>query len=202
MTQDKRPGQDETRSQASPSDEPWDGPTGGAPGFGHPQGPHHYPSGRPHHRPPVPGHHTHRGHPPHGPAHRNGLSGDGFSGRAEEVLSRILPSGVVNWALRAASFGPPEIVAIFKAQVATIEHALAAAEASGADPLWFTHQDLQTSDETCKAMASVMTDEEARICLHNLFLGPEEVQALGFLSLVVLRAAFATGVGAADNVDS
>ena len=58
-----------------------------------------------------------------------GSGDDGFSGRAAQVLGTILPPEVTNWLLRSVSFGPPEIVAIFKVEIAAIDVELARRQA-------------------------------------------------------------------------
>ncbi|MDI3334799.1 hypothetical protein QKW60_00080 [Defluviimonas aestuarii] len=116
-----------------------------------------------------------------------GSGGDGFSGRAAEILGTILPPEVTNWLLRSVSFGPPEIVAIFKVDVAAIDANLARRQAAGIEAPWFSPEDIQAGDNTLHAMSATMTDNETAACLHNLFWGPDEVQAIAFVSLVLLR---------------
>lgn len=166
----------------------WDGPGGlrrpHAPASGHALG-HHGVHGRRHHP----------GPPPHlaGGSHfppRSGLGGsggDGFSGRAADILGTILPPEVTNWLLRSVSFGPPEIVAIFKVGVAAIDAHLARRQAAGIEAPWFSPEDIQAGENTLHAMSATMTDNETAACIHNLFWGPDEVQAIAFLSLVLLR---------------
>lgn len=180
----------------------WNGPAGGHrtldPTFGprpHPHGPHghrHLPGYRPHH--------DSGGHIP--PRSAFGGSGDdGFSGRAVKVLGTILPAEVVHWLLRAVSYGPPEIVAIFKVEVAAIQASLTHLKASGAETPLFVPEDIQAGKGTLRSMTPVMTDNETSVCLHNLFWGPDEVQAIAFLSLVVLRLNAVGCAAAAANED-
>lgn len=166
----------------------WNGPSG----VRRPHGPALGPA-RGHHGPH--GHHHHPGLPPHvhGGGHfrpRSGMGGpggDGFSGRAADILGTILPPDVANWLLRSVSFGPPEIVAIFKVEIAAIDADLARRQAAGIEARWFSPEDIQAGEDTLHAMSATMSDNETAACLHNLFWGPDEVQAIAFLSLVVLR---------------
>jgi hypothetical protein len=112
------------------------------------------------------------------------------------VLVRILPPEVVNWVLRAASFGPPEMVAIFKAQVATVQQALDAAEAESHPLPWLSPEEVQSGEPTCAALGQVIGEDDVRNCLHNLFIGPQEVQAVAFLALVILRLGCAANAAA------
>lgn len=130
---------------------------------------------------------AHRHH--HGPP-RSGMGGsgdDGFSGRAAQVLGPILPPAVINWLLRSVSYGPPEIIAIFKVEIAAIDADLVRRQVAGIEAPWFSPEDIQAGEDTLHAMSATMTDNEIAACLHNLFSGPDEVQAIAFLSLVVLR---------------
>ncbi len=166
----------------------WNGPAGvhrpRDPALGPAHG-HHGPHGHRHH-PGLPPHLAGGGHfPP-----RSGMGGSGgneFSGRAAEILGTILPPEVANWLLRSVSFGPPEIVAIFKVEIAAIDANLARRQAAGIEAPWFSPEDIQAGENTLHAMSATMTDNETAACLHNLFWGPDEVQAIAFLSLVVLR---------------
>lgn len=175
---------DERRQQ------PWNGPVGDQ----HPHGPaagpthgHHGPHGHRHH-PGLPPHLGGGGHfPP-----RTGMGGsgdDGFSGRAAQVLGTILPPEVVNWLLRSVSFGPPEIKAIFKVEIAAINADLARRQAGGVEMPWLTPEDIQSGEDTLRSMSAVMTGDEIAACRHDLFRpkAPDEVHAIAFLSLVVLR---------------
>lgn len=163
----------------------WNGPINGRHAHGSAAGPAHGHHGH-RHRPGLPPHLAGGGHfPP-----RSGIGGsgdDGFSGRAAQVLGTILPPEVTNWLLRSVSFGPPEIVAIFKVEIAAIDADLARRQAAGIEAPWFSPEDIQAGEVTLHALSATMTDNETAACLHNLFWGPDEVQAIAFLSLVVLR---------------
>jgi hypothetical protein len=87
------------------------------------------------------------------------------------------------------------MVAIFKALIATIHNELAAREASGAPLPWFEPSEVQYGDDTVSALNKVMSIEEVRGCTHNLFVGPEEVQSVAFLSLVAMLIAPAPNGG-------
>ena len=173
----------------------WNGPISGRHPHGGPTRAHQGPRGHRHH----PGLPPHLGDGGHFPT-RSGMGGsgdDGFSGRAAQVLGTILPPGVTNWLLRSVSFGPPEIIAIFKVEIAAIDADLARRQAAGIEAPWFSPEDIQAGEDTLHAKSATMTDNETPACLHNLFWGPDEVQAIAFLSLIVLRLNAADPAGCA-----
>lgn len=110
-----------------------------------------------------------------------------FAGHAEKTLGQILPEETVKWLIRAASFGPPEMIAIFKSQVAVVDAAINVLSAMNAAIPEFDEEEVEDSADTVAALTVVMTAREAAIVMEDLFEGPEEVQAIAFLSLTALR---------------
>ena len=139
---------------------------------GHPPHGHH---GHPLH--PV---HDRHGHPPH-PGH----SHQGAAATLEKV---VLPQDVI-WLTRAMRVCPPEMRALFRLHIAMIEHQLMLFEAISTSPPQFDLSDLVKSDASRHSLSITLLDSEQQGCLHDLMLGPEEVNAVAFVSLVSLRLA-------------
>ena len=130
--------------------------------------------GHPAHSHPAHGHHGHPAHGHHG---------------AAETLEKLVPLGDVVWLTRAMRHCPPEMRALFRLHIAMIEHQLVLFEATSTSPPQFDLADLVKSDASRRALDITLLDSVQQGCLHDLMLGPEEVNAVAIVSLISLRLA-------------
>jgi hypothetical protein len=93
------------------------------------------------------------------------------------------------------------MIAIFKSQIAVVDAAIQTISASGAQLPSFDPDEVEDSDDSIAALTSVMTEHEANAVLEDLFVGPEEVQAIAFLSLVALRLLRTTTPAEANELE-
>ena len=164
--------------------ESWQGPMGSVQQYAPPPPHHHGPHHGPHHR-----------HPPHHSPHHHHFAGmlprtgyaQGFAADVEETLSRAVESRAVNWILRAVSYGPPEMVSIFRAQLATMAHLVKTIDDReiSFDPM--SPENVKDGSATQQALSLILPANEISSCQYGLFVGPEEVQAIAFVELINLR---------------
>ena len=178
----------------NPTDEIWSGPLGDLNTVGGPPLDSHMGAIPPHLGGSPLRHSHHLNRPPHPPHrhphhfHGNGAFalGNEFSSMACSTLYQIVEPSVANWMMRAISFGPPEMLAIFKVQIATMSHTV---EMLGAVIEITSPADIQSGDLTIAALSIALNSTETGGCVANLFYGPEEVQVIAFASLINVRLA-------------
>ncbi|MCU0732102.1 MAG: hypothetical protein MUE84_11035 [Hyphomonas sp.] len=110
---------------------------------------------------------------------------------ASVTLEKLLPSGFVTRMIRVMVDRPNEILALFRIQTATIEHQLLQLEAAGVPVPQFDPEELLYSEATQRSLSITLNGALQRMCIEHLTPRrvPEEVKAVGFLSLISLRLA-------------
>ena len=125
-------------------------------------------------------------------AHRSeGLLDSADYQGASVTLEKLLPSGFVTRMIRVMVDRPYEILALFRIQTATIEHQLLQLEAAGVPVPEFDPEELLYGEATQRALSITLKGALQRMCIEDLTPRrvPEEVKAVGFLSLISLRLA-------------
>ncbi|SMD01128.1 hypothetical protein [Primorskyibacter flagellatus] len=117
------------------------------------------------------------------------LAVDAMSSGAQVTLAKLLPNDFVTWLTRAMAMSPPEMLAIFRMHVATIEHQLVTLTQIGVSTPQFDPYDLATGQASIEAIGSALSGTHQRHVLDDAMLGPIEVQAVAFVSLISLRLA-------------
>jgi len=122
-------------------------------------------------------------------SHAERYVAEGMSSGAQVTLAKLLPSDFVTWLTRAMSMCPPEMLALFRVHVATLEHQLVTLKQLGVPVPKFDPNDLATGQASLEALGSVLSETHQRHVLDDTMLGPIEVQAVAFASLISLRLA-------------
>ena len=141
---------------------------------------HEHPEHR-HGRPP----HRHS-HPKHLQEHTNEYESN-FSNEAEATLCRAVEPSGAEWILRVVSFGPREIRAILRVQLAIMASSLGVIDALAIEIKPSSLDEIQSGGETVKAISNILPSEEVDRCIYNLFQSPREVQGIALVGLINAR---------------
>ena len=166
----------------------------------HRHGPLGHPPRDPHHAAPHGHDHRLESHLAARQQERFVTSGGGFQGAAI-TLEKILPLKFVSWITRSISamVCPPEMLALFRIHIATIEHLHQSLSASGVSIPHFDPVDLAEGEASLQALGTTLSVSHQRACLEDLMQGPAEVQAVGFVSLISLRLAVLASTSALNE---